>query len=158
MTFIDIIDAKDIDAHNETASEMDATTSSVLDSLQQPAIASKLPRCTAKKLDTPYLLRRINELKPGMKNYTIRAHVIKKKQIECQIVAINLLDDSGRICAFINYEQVDKFSQLLKVDNVYHISQAQICKQNNQFKLVFTDNTTVEEYVEQCAELTDVSQ
>ncbi|KAJ2831049.1 Replication factor A protein 1 [Coemansia sp. 'formosensis'] len=158
MTFIDIIDAKDVGAHNETANTTDAATPSVLDVPQQPAAASKQLRCTAKKSDTPYPLRRINELKPGLKIYTIRARVIKKKQIECQIVAVNLLDDSGKICAFINHEQVDKFSPLLEVDNVYHISQAQICKRKDQFKLVFTDNTTVEEYVEQCAELTDVSQ
>ncbi|KAJ2835738.1 Replication factor A protein 1 [Coemansia sp. 'formosensis'] len=93
-----------------------------------------------------------------MKTYTLRARVIKKKHIGCQAVAVNLLDDSGKICAFINHEQVDKFSPLLEVDNVYHISQAQICKCKDQFKLVFTNNTTVEQYVEQCAELTDVSQ
>ncbi|KAJ2838790.1 Replication factor A protein 1 [Coemansia sp. 'formosensis'] len=158
MTFIDIIDAKDIDARNETANTTDMTTSSVLDSPQQPAAVSKQPRHTAKKSDTPYPLRRINELKLGMKNYTLCAHVIKKKQTKCQTVAVNLLDNSGTICAFINHEQVDKFSPLLEVDNVYHISLAQICKRKDQFKLVFTDNTTVEQYVEQCAELTDMSQ
>ncbi|KAJ2838505.1 Replication factor A protein 1 [Coemansia sp. 'formosensis'] len=158
MTFIDIIDAKDVGAHNEMANTTDTTTSSVQDSPQQPAATSKQPRHIAKKFDMPYPLRRINELKPGLKNYTIRACIIKKKHIGCQSVAVNLLDDSGKICAFINHEQVDKFSPLLKVDNVYHISQVQICKRKDQFKLVFTDNTTVEEYVEQCAELTDVSQ
>ncbi|KAJ2825314.1 Replication factor A protein 1, partial [Coemansia sp. 'formosensis'] len=158
MTFIDIINAKDIDAHNETANKTNTTTPSVLDSPQQPATASKQPRCTAKKSDMPYPLQRIHELKTGMKNYTLRARVIKKKHIGCQAVAVNLFDDSGKICVFINYEQVDKFSPLLEVDNVYHISQVQICKCKDQFKLVFTDNTTVEQYVEQCAELTDVSQ
>ncbi|KAJ2827121.1 Replication factor A protein 1 [Coemansia sp. 'formosensis'] len=158
MTFIDIIDARDIDAHNETANTTDMMTSSALDSLQQPAAVSKQPCHTAKKSDTPYPLQRINELKLGMKNYTLCACIIKKKQIECQTAAVNLLDDSGKICAFINHEQVDKFSPLLEVDNVYHISLAQICKRKDQFKLVFTDDTTVKQYVEQCAEPTDVSQ
>ncbi|KAJ2812821.1 Replication factor A protein 1 [Coemansia furcata] len=158
MAFIDIIDAKDVGAHNEMANTTDTMTPSVQDSPQQPAATSKQPRHIARKSDMPYPLRRINELKPGLKNYTIRACIIKKKHIGCQSVAVNLLDDSGKICAFINHEQVDKFSPLLKVDNVYHISQAQICKRKDQFKLVFTDNTTVEQYVEQCTELTDMSQ
>ncbi|KAJ2825441.1 Replication factor A protein 1 [Coemansia furcata] len=140
------------------ATTTDMMTPSVLDSPQQPAVASKQPRRNSKISDTPYPLRRINELKTGLKNYTIRACVIKKKQIECQLVAVNLLDDSSKICAFINHEQVDKFSPLLEVANVYHISQAQICKRKDQFKLVFTDNTTVEQYVEQCTEPTDVPQ
>ncbi|KAJ2827965.1 Replication factor A protein 1 [Coemansia sp. 'formosensis'] len=158
MTFIDIIDAKDIDACNEMANTTDTTTSSVQDSPQQLAATSKQPRCTAKKSDMPYLLRRINKLKPGMKNYMIHACVIKKKQTKCQTVAVNLLNNSSMICTFINHEQVDKFSPLLEVDNVYQISQVQICKCKDQFKLVFTDNTTVEQYVKQCAKPTNVSQ
>ncbi|KAJ2831986.1 Replication factor A protein 1 [Coemansia sp. 'formosensis'] len=158
MTFIDIIDAKDIDTRNKMANTTDTMTPLVLDNLQLLATASKQPCCTAKKSDTPYPLQRINKLKTGLENYTIRACIIKKKQIGCQAVGVNLLDDSGKICTFINHEQVDKFSPLLKVNNVYHISQVQICKCKDQFKLVFTNNTTVKQYVEQCAELTNVSQ
>ncbi|KAJ2824412.1 Replication factor A protein 1 [Coemansia furcata] len=67
----------------------------------------------------------------------------------------SVLDSPQQLAATSKHEQV---SPLLKVNNVYHINQAQICKRKDQFKLVFTDNTTVEQYVEQCAELTDVSQ
>ncbi|KAJ2104754.1 Replication factor A protein 1 [Coemansia sp. S142-1] len=153
VVIINVKDAQIVDSQCEETSEGDIVANSGSISSAQASPLEQPQRPSAKLTGTPYTLKQISNLKYSIKNYTIRARVMKKTSIDCRAFAVNLHDYSGNIRAFIYAEQVDEFFPLLEVGNVYHISLAQIRRRNYQFGLVFNDKTTVKRY----DEVTDVS-
>ncbi|KAJ2884766.1 Replication factor A protein 1 [Coemansia aciculifera] len=158
LMFIDICDAQVIGTQGVILSAPEEEQQG-----QEPAETTKPQRRpAAKKTDTSYTLWRISELNLKASKFTIRACIVQKYSMDEQTFAVNLLDDSGEISAFISTEQAPGLVSLIVVGGVYDISLAQVRKplsaqSTKPYELVFTNKTTVKQCTEQHVKLTDVS-
>ncbi|KAJ2754379.1 Replication factor A protein 1 [Coemansia pectinata] len=158
LMFIDICDAQVVGAQGVILSVPEEEQQE-----QEPTETTKPQRRpAAKKTGTPYTLWQIADLNLKASKFTIRACIVQKSSMDEQTFAINLLDDSGEICAFISTEQAPGLVFPIAVGSVYDISLAQVRKplstqSTSLYELIFTDKTTVEQCAEQHDRLTDIS-
>jgi len=103
----------------------------------------------------------ISSLNPYQNKWSIKARVTNKSAIrtysnargEGKLFNFELLDATGEIrCSGFN-EQVDKFYDMLQIDNVYYISKAQLKTANKQYSRLANDyemTMTGETMIEPC--------
>lgn len=105
----------------------------------------------------------ISSLNPYQNKWSIQARVTNKSAIrtysnargEGKLFNFELLDGTGEIRVSGFNEQVDKFYDMLQIDNVYYISRAQLKTANKQYSRLANDyemTMTNETVIEPCHE------
>nr|ADR72941.1 replication protein A1 [Brachionus ibericus] len=101
----------------------------------------------------------ISSLNPYQNKWAIKARVTNKSNIrtysnargEGKLFNVELIDSTGEIRANGFNEQVDKFYEMLQIDQVYYISKAnlktankQYCKLDNDYEMTFNNETVIQ--------------
>ncbi|RNA32148.1 replication A 70 kDa DNA-binding subunit [Brachionus plicatilis] len=101
----------------------------------------------------------ISSLNPYQNKWAIKARVTNKSNIrtysnargEGKLFNVELIDNTGEIRANGFNDQVDKFYEMLQIDQVYYISKAtlktankQYCRLDNDYEMTFNNETVIQ--------------